>query len=96
MERELIIFFIGIIAVCMVIITIVVVRMSFEVQKTINRCNESMEYVQSELKFLSTKMALTLNEVHGVVLKVSASIAKVTLGSLLIGAVTNVFKKKSN
>jgi uncharacterized protein YoxC len=96
MESHLITFFVGIIAVCMVIITIVAVRVSLEVQKSINHFNECMAYVQSELKFLSTKLTLTLNEVQDVVLKVSSGIAKVTMGSLLIRAVSNIFKKKSN
>ena len=96
MESSLITFFVGIIAVCMVIITIVVVHVSFEVRKSINQFNECMAYVQAELKFLSVKMALTLNEVHDVVLKISSGIAKVTLGSLLIGTVSKIFKKESN
>ncbi|MCX6075116.1 MAG: hypothetical protein NTY39_12400 [Campylobacterales bacterium] len=96
MESDLITFFIGIIAVCMVIITIVAVRVSLEVYKSINQFNECMAYAQSEFKFLSAKMVLTLNEVQDVVLKISSGIAKVTLGSLLIGAVSNIFKKKSN
>jgi len=96
MESGLITFFVGIIAVCMVIITILAVWVSVKIHKSVDQFNECVVYTKDEFKSLSTKLTLTLNEVHDVVLKVSSGIAKVTMGSLLIGAVSNVFKKKSN
>ncbi|MGZ8548740.1 MAG: hypothetical protein ACXW33_09070, partial [Sulfuricurvum sp.] len=123
MQNELLIFFVGIIAVCMVVITIAVVIVGLEAQKTSQRINEFLAYTQSELNVLSTKAVLTLhevnelmvhlktqtyslgnksflalNEVHELISyvhnqtkdlahKASSGIAKVTLGSLLIGAV---------
>lgn len=132
MQSELLIFFVGIIAACMIIITIAVVIVGLETQKTNKRINDFMVYAQNEFSFLSTKVALTLHEanelmthlktqthslgnksllalheVHDLIsyvhnqtkdlaLKASSGIAKVTLGSLVIGAVTQILKKKSN
>ncbi len=90
------IFFVGIIAVCMVVITILAVQVTLKMNKSINHFDECVAHAHSELQFLSTKLALTLDEVHDVVLRVSSGIAKITMGSLLIGAVSNIFKKKSN
>lgn len=132
MQNELLIFFVGIIAACMIVITVAVVIAGLEAQKTSKRINEFLVYAQSELSFLSTKLALTLHEVNELMvhlksqthslgnksllalhevhdfisyvhnqtkdlaLKASSGIAEVTMGSLLIGALTQVFKKKSN
>lgn len=132
MQSELLIFFVGIIAGCMIVITIAIVLVALETQKTSKRINEFMIYAQNELSFLSTKVALSLHEVNELMahlktqthslgnksllalhevhdlisyvhnqtkdlaLKASNGIAKVTLGSLLIGALTQVLKKKSN
>jgi len=96
MESGLITFFVGIIAVCMVVITILAVQITLKMNKSINHFDECVAHAHSELQFLSTKLALTLEEIHDVILKVSNSIAKVTMGSLLIGVVSNIFKKKSN
>lgn len=132
MQNELLIFFVGIIAACMIVITVAVVIVGLEAQKTSKRINEFLVYAQSELSFLSTKLGLTLHEVNELMAhlktqthslsnksllalhevhdlisyvhnqtkdlahKASSGIAKVTLGSLLIGALTQVLKKKSN
>jgi len=132
MQNELLIFFVGIIAACMIVITVAVVVVGLEAQKMSKRVNEFLVYTQSELNVLSTKVVLTLHEVNELIvhlkaqthslgnksllalhevhelisyvhnqtkdlaLKASSGIAKVTLGSLLIGALTQVLKKKSN
>ncbi|MDD5158143.1 hypothetical protein [Sulfurimonas sp.] len=132
MNNELLTIFVGIIAVCMVFISIVVVVIGLQVFKTMKRLHGFIDSVQSELSFLSTKAALTLHEVNELIgslkietrslgakslaglhelheligylheqtkslaLKASNGIAKVTFGSLAIGALSQFFKKKSN
>lgn len=64
MNNELLTIFIGIIAVCMVFITIVIVVIGLQVFKTMKRVHEFIDSVQNELSFLSTKAALTLHEVN--------------------------------
>jgi len=132
MSGEWLTIFVGIIAACMIVITVAVVVVGLEAQKTSKRMNEFMAYTQSELSFLSTKAVLTLHEVNefmghlktqtyslsnksllalhevhdlisyvhnqtkDLAIKASSGIAKVTMGSLIIGALTQIFKKKSN
>jgi uncharacterized protein YoxC len=99
--------------------------------KTMEKAQEVMTHLQTELSFLSTKAVLTLHEVNGLLgqlkeetksigdksklslhelhdlisylhdetkelaLKASNGIAKVTIGSLAIGAISQLFKKKN-
>lgn len=129
MNNELLTIFVGIIAMCMVFITVVVVVIGLQVFNTMKRLHEFVDSVQSELSFLSTKAALTLHEVNELIgnlkaetrslggkslaalhelheligyfhnqaklltLKASNGIVKVTLGSLVIGALSQFFKK---
>lgn len=132
MNNELLTIFVGIIAACMVFMTVVVVVIGLQIFKTMKRAHKFIDSVQNELSFLSTKAALTLhemnelignlkaetrslggkslaalNELHELIgyfheqakslaLKASNGIAKVTFGSLAIGALSQFFKKKSN
>ncbi|HEX5624076.1 MAG TPA: hypothetical protein VFX57_06530 [Sulfuricurvum sp.] len=132
MNTELLTLFIGIIAVCMVIITSVIGLVGFHTIKTMQKTHEFIAHVQNELSFVSTKAALTLHEVNeflqhlkgqtesvsdkslqalheirdlvsyiheetkDLALKASNGIAKVTVGTLAIGALAQMFKKKSN
>ncbi|MDD3770515.1 hypothetical protein E0765_09570 [Sulfuricurvum sp. IAE1] len=131
-EQELLIIFTGIIAVCMVFITAVIVVIGVMAFKTFRRLNEFIGHVQNELSFISTKAAVTLHDVsellahlkdetrsiseksllalhevrdlisyihtetQSLALKASNAIAKVTIGTLAIGAMSQIFKKKSN
>ncbi|MDD5716451.1 MAG: DUF948 domain-containing protein [Sulfuricurvum sp.] len=124
--------FIGIIAVCMVIMTVIVVMFGLQMLRTMQQVNEFILHVQNELSFLSTKAALTLHEVNELLghlkeetkslsdksklslhelhdlisfvhdetktlaLKASNGIAKVTIGSLAIGALSQFLKKKNH
>lgn len=131
-ETELLTLFVGIIALCMVIITSVIIFIGMYSIKTMQKTQEFIAHVQNELSFLSTKAALTLHEVNELLsqlrveskvlsdksklslhelhdlisflhdetktlaLKASNGIAKVTIGSLAIGAISQFFKKKNN
>lgn len=131
MDNQMMTIFIGIIAVCMVIITAVIIVVGLQTLKTTRRLHEFIAYAQNELSFLSTKIALTLHETNelmthlkgestslsrksmlalheihdlinylheqtkSLVLKASNGIAKVTLGSLAIGALSQFLKKKN-
>jgi len=131
-EIGLLTVFVGIIALCMVIITSVVIFIGIQSSKTMQKSQELMAHLQNELSFLATKAALTLHEVNELIghlkeetkalsdksklslhelhdlisylhdetktlaLKASNGIAKVTIGSLAIGAVSQFFKKKNN
>lgn len=124
--------FVGIIAICMVFITTVIIFIGLQTLKTMKRVHEFIGQAQSEISFLSTKAALTLHEINELIahlkietrsisekslmalheahdlisyvhdetktlaLKASSGIAKVTVGSLLIGALSQILKKKSN
>jgi uncharacterized protein YoxC len=130
-DNQMMTIFIGIIALCMVIITAVIIMIGIQSLKTMQRIHEFISYTQNELSFLSTKLVLTLHEtnelmthlkiqssalsqksmlalhevhdlinyLHGqtknLVLKASNGIAKVTLGSLAIGALSQFLKKKN-
>jgi uncharacterized protein YoxC len=130
-EAELLTVFVGIIALCMVVITSVIIFIGLQSIKTMEKAQEFMAHLQTELSFLSTKAVLTLHEVNGLLgqlkeetksigdksklslhelhdlisylhdetkelaLKASNGIAKVTIGSLAIGAISQLFKKKN-
>lgn len=132
MNNETLTIFVGIIAACMLIITLVVVFIGYHAIQTMRKGNEFIAQVQHELSFLTTKGALTLHEVNEFIknlkeqtqpisekslsalheirelvsfiheeakeltVKASNGIAKVTIGSLAIGALAQIFKKKSN
>jgi len=131
MNTELLTLFVGIIAVCMVIITVVIALIGFHTVKMMQKTQEFIAIVQNELSFLTTKAASTLyevndfikhlkeqttpisektlsalHEIHDLVsyiheqtrslaMKASGGIAKVTVGSLAIGALAQIFKKNS-
>ncbi|HEX5330166.1 hypothetical protein [Sulfuricurvum sp.] len=129
-EQELLILFVGIIAICMLFITVVIVYIGIHSVKTMNRVHEFIAHLQHELSFISGKAVITLqdvselltqvkgetrslseksllslHELHGLIsflhdetkslaLKASNGIAKVTIGSLVIGALSQFLKKK--
>lgn len=130
MENQWLTIFVGVIAVCMVLISTVIVVIGIQAYRTMERVHEFIGHAQNELSFLSTKAALTLHEVNellthikgetrtisekstlalheirnlisyihtetqGLALKASNGIAKVTVGTLAIGALSQLFKKK--
>lgn len=132
MSGEWMTIFVGVIAICMVFITVVIVFIGLEALKTMKRVHEFIGLAQNEISFLSTKAALTLHEINELIsllkvetkalsqksflalheahdmidflhtqtkslaLKASNGIAKVTIGSLIIGALSQLLKKKSN
>ncbi len=129
-EHELLTIFVGIIAVCMVFITVVIIAIGVQTIKTILRMQDFINHVQNELSFISTKAAVTLHDVsellthlkeetrsiseksllalhevrdlinyihsetQSLALKASNGIAKITIGTLAIGALSQIFKKK--
>ncbi|MFA5215100.1 hypothetical protein [Sulfuricurvum sp.] len=131
-EQQLLTLFVGIIAICMIFITAVIVYIGINSIKTMNKVNEFIAHLQHELSFISGKAVVTLqdvsellgqlkgetrsisekslmslHELHGLIaflhdetkslaLKASNGIAKVTLGTLAIGALSQFFKKKPN
>jgi uncharacterized protein YoxC len=131
MNNELLTLFVGIIAVCMIIITLVIALIGFHAVKMMQKSQEFIAVVQNELSFLTTKGASTLYEVNDFIkhlkdqttpigekslstlheirdlvayiheqtrtlaMKASGGIAKVTVGSLAIGALAQIFKKNS-
>ncbi|MDD5051875.1 MAG: hypothetical protein PHO27_03965 [Sulfuricurvum sp.] len=132
MDNGLLTIFVGIIAVCMLFITVVIIFIGIHMIRSMQLLHEFVAHVQNELSFLSTKAALTLHEVNellghvkeetlsiseksklslhelhdlisylhdetkNLALKASNGIAKVTIGSLAIGALSQFFKKKHN
>lgn len=132
MDHQLMTVFIGIIAVCMVIITTIVLYIGLEVIRSIKTINKFVAHIENELSFISTKAAialhdlsefiqqlkgesrnigekgqLALNEVRNLVsflhdeaqslaLKASNGIAKVTIGTLAIGVLSQIFKKNKS
>jgi uncharacterized protein YoxC len=131
-DAGLLTLFVGIIALCMVVITSVMLFIGVHSIKTMQKTQEFIAHIQNELSFLSTKGALTLHEINALLthlkeetkvlsdksklslhelhdlisylhdetkelaLKASNGIAKVTIGSLAIGALSQFFKKKNN
>lgn len=131
MENEWLTIFVGVIAVCMVIITSVIVFIGVQMFITLQRVHEFIALAQNELSFLSTKAAVTLHDVsellthlktesgtisektrmalheirdlisyihtetQSLALKASNGIAKVTIGTLAIGALSQMFRKKT-
>ena len=131
MDHELLTIFVGIIALCSVFITGVIILVALHALKTMQQINSFITHVQTELSFLSTKAALTLHEINELIihlksetqsisekaklslhelhdlisylhdetkslaLKASNGIAKVTFGSLAIGAISQILKKKT-
>ena len=64
MNNELLTIFVGIIAVCMLLITVAIVLIGMQAVKTMKRTHEFIDNIQNELSFLSTKAALTLHEMN--------------------------------
>jgi uncharacterized protein YoxC len=131
-DQQLLTIFVGIIAICMIFITIVIIFIGINSIKTMHKVHEFIGHVQNELSFISGKAVVTLqdvsellgqlkgetrsitekslmslHELHALIaffhdelkslaLKASNGIAKVTLGTLVIGALSQFFKKKSN
>lgn len=131
MDNQMLTIFVGVIALCMIFITAVIILIGIQALKTMQRFHEFIGLAQSELSFLSTKAALTLHELNELIvqlkgetltlsqkalaalhethdmidylhdqtkslaLKASNGIAKVTVGSLVIGALSQLLKKKS-
>lgn len=129
-DQELLLIFVGIIAVCMIVITAVIVYIGIQTVITMQKIHEFIAHVHNELSFLSTKAAVTLHDVSELLihlkgesrtvseksllalheirdliayiheetktlaLKASNGIAKVTIGTLAIGAMSQLFKKK--
>jgi len=131
-DQQLLTIFVGIIAICMIFITIVIIFIGINSIKTMQRVQDFIGHLQHELSFISGKAVVTLqdvsellgqlkgetrsitekslmslHELHALIaffhdelkslaLKASNGIAKVTLGTLVIGALSQFFKKKSN
>jgi uncharacterized protein YoxC len=131
-DQQLLTIFVGIIAICMIFITLVIVFIGINSIKTMQRVHDFIGHLQHELSFISGKAVVTLqdvsellgqlkgetrsitekslmslHELHALIaffhdemkslaLKASNGIAKVTLGTLVIGALSQFFKKKSN
>ena len=64
MNNELLTIFVGIIAVCMLFITVAIVLIGMQAVKIMKRTHEFIDNIQNELSFLSTKAALTLHEMN--------------------------------
>lgn len=73
---------------------------------TLHEVNELLSHLKEETKVLSDKSKLSLHELHDLIsylhdetktlaLKASNGIAKVTIGSLAIGALSQFLKKKN-
>ena len=132
MDNQLITVFIGIIALCMVIITLVLIAVGLQTMQLLKRINELSVQLQHELSLFASKVAHTLQEINALIIqlksqshllsqkalealheshemigyihdqtkslavKASGGIAKVTMGSLIISALSQLLKKKSN
>jgi hypothetical protein len=132
MDNQLITIFIGIIALCMVIITLVLIAVGLQTMQLLKRINELSVQLQHELSLFTSKVAHTLQEINALIIqlkshshllsqkalealheshemigyihdqtkslavKASGGIAKVTMGSLIISALSQLLKKKSN
>lgn len=130
-ETGLLTIFVGIIALCMLMITAVILFIGMQSFKTMQKVQDFIAHVETELSFLSMKGAttlhqinelliqlksetkelsdkskLSLHELHNLLsflhdetktlaLKASNGIAKVTIGSLAIGALSQFLKKKN-
>lgn len=130
MNHDLLILFVGIIAACMVVITLVIALIGLHAIRLMQKLQEFMYYAQSEFGSLGMKAAVTLQEINNLLihpkeqsgsisdkslsalheirelvtyiheqtkdlaLKASNGIAKVTIGSLAIGALSQIFKKQ--
>lgn len=132
MNNDLLTFFVGIIAACMVLITIVIALIGMHAVRLMQKTQDFMQSAQNEFGSLGMKAAVTLQEVNNLLshlkdqsgsisdkslsalheirelvtyiheetkdlaLKASNGIAKVTIGSLAIGALAQMFKKQSH
>lgn len=67
MQNELMTVYVGIIAICMIFITAVIIFIAFYAFKTMQRIDEFLGHAQNELSFLSTKAALALHEINELV-----------------------------
>ncbi len=130
MNHDLLTLFVGIIAGCMVVITLVIALIGLHAIRVMHKLQEFMHYAQSEFGSLGMKAAVTLQEINNLLihlkeqsgslsdkslsalheirelvtyiheqtkdlaLKASNGIAKVTIGSLAIGALSQIFKKQ--
>ncbi len=64
MNNELLTVFVGVIAVCMILITVLMAVVGLQALKTMKKVHQFIDSMQSELSFLSTKVVLTLHETN--------------------------------
>ncbi|MDY0116698.1 MAG: hypothetical protein RBR59_03865 [Sulfurimonadaceae bacterium] len=104
MDNELLTLFVGIIAVCMVLLTVMVAVIGLQAFNTMKKVDLFIINMQNEVNFLFTKAALTMNELQemtsyihiktkSLAYKASNGIAKITLGTLVIDTLFNIFQK---
>ncbi|MDD2357666.1 MAG: hypothetical protein PHX13_07135 [Thiovulaceae bacterium] len=79
MNNELLTIFVGIIAICMILITVVIAVIGLQALNTIKRVHEFIDSTQNELSFLSTKAALTLHEASELIVSLKMEVH--TLGA---------------
>lgn len=132
MNHDLLTIFVGVIAACMVLITLVIAMIGLHAVRLMQKVQEFMQHAQNEFGSLGMKAAVTLQEINNLIthlkeqsgsigdkslsalheirelvtyiheetkdlaLKASNGIAKVTIGSLAIGALAQMFKKQSH
>lgn len=103
-ESGIVTVFIGIMTVCMVIMTVIVVIVGLEVHRSIKQLQTFVTHTEKELTLMFAKAILSFHELHQLIrylhsqtkvltFKASNGIAKVTLASLLVSAVSAVIKK---
>ena len=83
MNNELLTVFVGIIAVCMILITGMIAVIGLQVFKTMKRVHEFIDNIQSELNLLSSKMASTLHEANELLRSLKIEIHALGTKSLL-------------
>lgn len=103
-ESGMITVFLGIMAVCMVIMTVIVVVVGLEVYKTLQHLQAFIKHTEKKVTRLFRKGKLSLHELYELThylrtqtkaftSKASNGIAKVTLVSLLVKAVSALLTK---
>ncbi len=84
MNNELLTIYVGIIAACMVLITVTVVVTGVQAFKTMKRTHTFIDTVQDEINFLCTKTGLTLNEVNELISCLKVEVLSLGAKSFLV------------
>lgn len=100
MDNQVLTWLVGVIAVCMVFSTVIVVIIGLNVMKTMKRVNKLLLSSQNNFTHLSDRAIETINDIKMetklLAYQASGNISKLAVGTFFAGSLYRFLKKKLN